>query len=228
MVRVGNEESVREAIGCIREVGRQNEMALPDLRSELASTPAGTRLDLASLRAALPTPMSGEVATAYVMLIAARRDMSGVPELLALLPANLPPRYTGSPPPPLEALLRFDSTEVCQRARGEVERLHAAGQLDAKTYELVARVLDERLRLARATLAPTLGEAELMEALRAPDLERATQAAGRLGERGSEAALEVILEREDTRLIDAYARGAAFAGPRAMSTPHIDALFGLL
>ena len=82
--------------------------------------------------------------------------------------------------------------------------------------------------LAGAALASTLGETELIEQLRAPDPVRAREAASELGRRGSEAALDAILERTDTGLIDAYAREAAFAGPRAMSTPHIDALFSLL
>ena len=46
----------------------------------------------------------------------------------------------------------------------------------------------------------------------APDLVRATLAASLLGRRGNEAALEVILERADTRLIEEYASGASGAG----------------
>src|SRR5439155_887951 len=82
--------------------------------------------------------------------------------------------------------------------------------------------------LAGAALASTLGEAALMEQLRAPDLVRAEDAATLLGRRGSEAALEVILERADPKLIRAYAVGASWAGLRTMSAQHIDALFGLL
>jgi hypothetical protein len=111
-------------------------MALPELVSALASTPAGTPLDLAALKSVLPQPMSPLVTAAYCALIAARQDETGVPDLLALLPSELPVRYS-SDLAPLDALLAFDSPAVWERTWDEVLRLYAAHQLDQQRYEIM-------------------------------------------------------------------------------------------
>ncbi len=144
LAKIGTEAAVAATIDCLGDLARGRRDAVPRALENLMQAPADVPIDLRAVRGALPSQLDGYVARGYARLVGARQDAGGVPELLLLLSRDVG-RYYPSETPVLDAVLAFDDPEVWKQARAELERLHATGQLEEKTYEASATRLDRAI-----------------------------------------------------------------------------------
>ncbi len=106
--------------------------AISGFLSALRQRPPDAPLDLARIKAVLNIPQDDTYAFAYVGLAEYRHDLAAVPDLIAYLSrtgAGAQLHYGA-----VRALLAMDDPEAWRRARTELDRLHAAGAIDAWQY----------------------------------------------------------------------------------------------
>ena len=151
LAQIGSKESLDLVVDCVRRLSVESRGSgavdgeLGSVLGQLAGLPPTAPLSFPTLKSVLPVPLGKYAVRPYIALIRGRREIEGVPDLIAYLRSD-PAVPGGFHQAALEALLDFDSPEVWQRTREEIEREHASGQLADQAYQFASRQLDERLR----------------------------------------------------------------------------------